>query len=92
MTQATKVIKKRASVHQDMKDLFCTPIGERVIMHLIKTQGVLSPAHQKGNTCCDTAHQDGRRSVVLAMLNFINKDPRYFDSLLDRIERENEHE
>ena len=92
MTQATKIVKNRSNVHSDIRNLFDNPLGERVMMHLIKTQGVLNSAHQKGNTCCDTAHQDGRRQVVLDMLKFINKDPGYFSKMLDRLERENDDE
>jgi hypothetical protein len=92
MTKSTDIIKKRSTVHTDIRNLFDNPLGERVMMHLIKTQGVLAAAHQKGNTCCDTAHQDGRRQVVLDILKFINKDPQYFSKLLDRLEQENEHE
>ena len=81
-------IEKRSKVHDEMVALFSTPTGQKVLTHLIKTQGVLRPAHTHGNNCCDTAFQDWRRAVVLDMIHFINTDPKYFTDLLDLIEQE----
>ena len=83
------IIEKRSKVHDEMVALFNTPTGQAVLTHLIKTQGVLRPAHSQGNTCCDTAFQDGKRAVVLDIIHFINTDPKYFTKLLDQIEQEN---
>jgi hypothetical protein len=85
---STVAIKKRSKVQNDMVATFENPTGKRVLYHLIKTQGVLKAAYQKGNTCCDTAHQDGRRAVVLDILHFMNVDPNYFDKIVQELEQE----
>jgi hypothetical protein len=85
---STASIKKRSKIQNDMVATFESSTGKSVLYHLIKTQGVLKAAYQKGNTCCDTAHQDGRRSVVLDILHFMNVDPNYFDRIIQDIERE----
>ena len=81
-------VQKRSQIQNDMADVFGTEKGKKVLHHLIKHQGVLAPAHTRGNTCCDTAHQDGRRAVILDILHFINVDPTYFDRIVEEIERE----
>lgn len=82
-------VKKRSKTQQIFQSVFDTDAGKEVLYHLIKHQGVLKPAHSKGNTCCDTAHQDGRRAVVLDILHFINVDPSYFERIIEQMEREN---
>jgi hypothetical protein len=84
-------LKDRMSIHDDMRTVFDSPQGQRVLRHLIRTQGVTAPAHQRGNTCCDTAQQDGRRAVVMDIIHFINVDPAYFNQLLDQAEQENQN-
>ena len=83
-------LKDRMSIHDDMRTVFESPQGQRVLKHLIKSQGVNAPAHQRGNTCCDTAQQDGRRSVVMDIIRFINTDSSYFSRLLEQVEQESQ--
>ena len=84
----TSNIKQRSKIQTLFQNVFDTPKGKEVLYHLIKHQGVLKPAHTRGNTCCDTAHQDGRRAVVLDILHFINVDPSYFEGIIEEMERE----
>tara|TARA_B100000315_G_scaffold125189_1_gene115091 strand:+ start:829 stop:1101 length:273 start_codon:yes stop_codon:yes gene_type:complete len=83
------ILEKRSAIHDDCQAIFNTPAGARVLKHLIKSQYVIDPVYNKGQTCCDTANKDGRRSVVLSLIKFINKDPSYFHKLMDEIEQEN---
>ena len=84
----TSNIKQRSKIQTLFQNVFDTSTGKEVLYHLIKHQGVLKPAHTRGNTCCDTAHQDGRRAVVLDILHFINVDPSYFERIIEEIEQE----
>jgi hypothetical protein len=84
----THQVKQRSKIQTSFQDVFDTSKGKEVLYHLIKHQGVLKPAHTRGNTCCDTAHQDGRRAVVLDILHFINVDPSYFERIVEEMERE----
>tara|TARA_R100001244_G_scaffold114127_1_gene84545 strand:- start:2423 stop:2698 length:276 start_codon:yes stop_codon:yes gene_type:complete len=84
----THQVKQRSKIQTSFQNVFDTPQGKEVLYHLIKHQGVLKPAHARGNTCCDTAHQDGRRAVVLDILHFINVDPSYFERIVEEMERE----
>jgi hypothetical protein len=83
-----KILEKRSAVHDDCQAIFSTAAGKRVLKHLIKSQYVVDPVYNMGQTCCDTANKDGRRSVVLSLIKFINKDPSYFHKLMDEIEQE----
>ena len=49
---------------------------------------MIEPIYNAGQSCCDTANRDGKRSVVLALIKFINKDPSYFHTLMEEIEQE----
>ena len=83
-----KTLAKRSEVHDDCQAIFNTDSGKRVLKHLIKSQYVIDPVYNNGQTCCETANKDGRRSVVLSLIKFINKDADYFHKLMDEIEQE----
>tara|TARA_B100000686_G_C15889006_1_gene524705 strand:+ start:83 stop:361 length:279 start_codon:yes stop_codon:yes gene_type:complete len=83
-----KMIEDRSAIHDDCMAIFDTAPGRRVLKHLIKTQYVIEPIYNAGQSCCDTANRDGKRSVVLALIKFINKDPSYFHTLMEEIEQE----
>jgi len=83
-----KTLEKRAAVHDDCQAIFNTDSGRRVLKHLIKSQYVVDPVYNIGQTCCETANKDGKRSVVLSLIKFINKDASYFHKLMDEIEQE----
>ena len=83
------VLEKRSAIHDDCQAIFSSPAGERVLKHLIKSQYVVDPVYNNGQTCCETSNRDGRRSVVLSLIKFINKDASYFHRLMDDIEQEN---
>ena len=83
-----KALEKRSAVHDDCQAIFNTDSGKRVLKHLIKSQYVIDPVYNAGQTCCETANRDGRRSVVLSLIKFINKGPDYFHKLMEEIEQE----
>jgi len=83
-----KTLEKRSAVHDDCQAIFNTDSGRRVLKHLIKSQYVVDPVYNIGQTCCETANKDGKRSVVLSLIKFINKDASYFHKLMDEIEQE----
>ena len=83
-----KILEKRTAIHDDCQAIFNTDSGKRVLKHLIKSQYVIDPVYNNGQTCCETANKDGRRSVVLSLIKFINKDADYFHKLMDEIEQE----
>ena len=83
-----KALEKRSAIHDDCQAIFNTDSGKRVLKHLIKSQYVVDPIYNIGQTCCETANRDGRRSVVLSLIKFINKDASYFHRLLEEIEQE----
>ena len=82
------LLDKRSAIHDDSQAILNTDSGKRVLKHLIKSQYVIDPVYNKGQTCCETANRDGRRSVVLALIKFINKDASYFHKLMEEIEQE----
>ena len=83
-----KILAERSAIHDDCQAIFNTDSGQRVLKHLIKSQYVIDPIYNIGQTCCDTANRDGRRFVVLSLIKFINKDPSYFHQLMEEIEQE----
>tara|TARA_Y100001951_G_C11266207_1_gene255693 strand:+ start:268 stop:540 length:273 start_codon:yes stop_codon:yes gene_type:complete len=83
-----KILEKRSEVHDDCQAVFSTASGKRVLKHLIKSQYVIDPVYNTGQTCCETANRDGRRAVVLSLIKFINKDASYFHKLMEEIEQE----
>lgn len=62
-------------LHDDMRAIFLTPTGQRVLNHLCKISYVNDSSYCPGDTH-ESAHREGMRRVVLSILRFIDKDPQ----------------
>lgn len=58
---------KRRRLDALYRSLFSSPDGRVVLQDLLRNVGVLSVAHAPGDPC-ETAFQDGRRSVGLELM------------------------
>jgi len=65
-------LKDIIGIHESYLAVFKTKDGEKVIRHLIKKFGMAVP--QCSSTGEQAIYREGQRSVVLAILNYINKD------------------
>ena len=70
-----KVQKKLSEIHDSYRAVFNTKDGERVLEHLVKVGFVDTTVHTPGDPY-DTAFIDGKRSSVISILRFIERDPR----------------
>lgn len=73
----------KRSLHASYQRLFSGPDGKAVLGHLAKTFHVTRPTFVRGDPHM-TSYSEGQRSVVLAILKFVNKDP---DKLLQELEK-----
>ncbi len=71
--------KKRLA---DYRTIFKGPQGERVLADLCHRHGIFAPCHVPGDAY-STAYNDGRRSVVIDLLRYLNTDLEQLDDLLD---------
>jgi len=67
--------KKLNEIHDSYRAVFDSPDGERVLEHLIKVGYVDTTVHTPGDSH-DTAYKEGKRSIVISILRFIERDPR----------------
>tara|TARA_R100000458_G_C8253097_1_gene229656 strand:- start:947 stop:1204 length:258 start_codon:yes stop_codon:yes gene_type:complete len=70
-----KVQKKLNEIHDSYRAVFNTKDGERVLEHLVKVGFVDTTTHTQGDPY-DTAYKEGKRSIVISILRFIERDPR----------------
>lgn len=64
------------------RDVFTTPQGQIVLKHLITVCGVLTPTYVRGDSH-ETAHNEGRRDVVVGILRMLNTDPDALSNMLE---------
>jgi len=67
--------KKLNEIHDSYRAVFDSPDGERVLEHLVKVGYVDIPTHTPGDSH-DTAFKEVKRSIVISILRFIERDPR----------------
>jgi len=67
--------KKLNEIHDSYRAVFDSPDGERVLEHLVKVGFVDISTHTPGDSH-DTAYKEGKRSIVISILRFIERDPR----------------
>ena len=70
-----KVQKKLSEIHDSYRAVFNTKDGERVLEHLVKVGFLDTTVHTPGDPY-DTAFKEGKRSIVISILRFIERDPR----------------
>lgn len=84
----SRVIDKIIRIHAAYKGVFGEAMGRRVLLHLCRKFFVTKPAfHQDPQIA---AFREGQRSVVLAILNYINKDEAQLANLIESATREDE--
>lgn len=64
-----------SELHSEMRAVFLSPSGEKVLNYLCKIAHVNEATYVPGDTH-ETAHREGMRRVVLSILRFIDKDPQ----------------
>ncbi len=64
-----------SELHSEMRAVFLTPSGEKVLNYLCKIAHVNEATYVPGDTH-ETAHREGMRRVVLSILRFIDRDPQ----------------
>ena len=62
-------------LHSDMRAVFLTPSGQRVLNPLCRTAYVNEATYCPGDSM-ETAHREGMRRIVLSILKFIDRDPQ----------------
>ncbi len=76
-----------SEIHDDMRAVFLTDSGNRVLNYLCKIAHVNEATYVPGDTH-ETAHREGMRRVVLSILRFIDKDPQELLNLPKEAENE----
>ena len=76
-----------SEIHDDMRAVFLTDSGNRVLNYLCKIAHVNEAPYVPGDTH-ETAHREGMRRVVLSILRFIDKDPQELLNLPKEAENE----
>jgi len=76
-----------SEIHDDMRAVFLTDSGNRVLNYLCKIAHVNEATYVPGDTH-ETAHREGMRRVVLSLLRFIDKDPQELLNLPKEVEDE----
>ena len=66
----------------DYRTVFESPQGQRVLADLCQRHGIYDPCHVPGDAY-STAYNDGRRSVVVDLLRYLNTDLERLTNLLD---------
>ena len=79
MMRITEKEKKRLA---DYRTVFESPQGQRVLADLCQRHGIYDPCHVPGDAY-STAYNDGRRSVVVDLLRYLNTDLERLTNLLD---------
>lgn len=78
--------KKRAETVQRYKKVFGSPDGEEIIKDLIKSCGILNPMFS--NDPIVMSYNEGRRSVVLDMINLLDFDEKRIYDLTRQVQKE----
>ena len=65
----------------DYHTVFGTPQGQRVISDLCQRHSVFDPCHVPGDSH-SSSYNDGRRSVVVDLLRYLQTSPEQLDNLL----------
>ena len=76
-----------SEIHDDMRAVFLTDSGNRVLNYLCKIAHVNEATYVPGDTH-ETAHREGMRRVVLSILRCIDKDPQELLNLPKEAENE----
>jgi hypothetical protein len=76
-----------SELHTDMRAVFLTESGNRVLNYLCKIAHVNEATYVPGDTH-ETAHREGMRRVVLSILRFIDRDPQELLNLPKEVEDE----
>lgn len=76
-----------SEIHTDMRAVFLSPAGNRVLNYLCRIAHVNEATYVPGDTH-ETAHREGMRRVVISILRFIDKDPQELLNLPKEVEDE----
>ena len=71
-------------LHDSYKAVFSTKDGERVLDHLCKVGFIAETTYVVGDPI-ETAHREGKRRLVLSILRFLERDPRYIIKLMEEV-------
>lgn len=63
----------RADLHSSYKNVFESPDGERVLLHICKVGHVFDACHVSGDQHT-SAVNEGKRILALSILRFVRKD------------------
>jgi hypothetical protein len=68
----TKAVKRSASIIKSYKDIFLSPVGQKVLMDLIRKHDVLEPYLDEDPLML--AQQSGARAVVLGIIKMLSQN------------------
>lgn len=74
-SQPSEQIRKIKELHRCYQTVFGSPEGNTVLNHLCKVGLVMVPIHAPGDPH-ETSYRDGKRSLVLSILKFVDKTPQ----------------
>lgn len=81
-------LNRRAKLHEHYQDVFSSPSGEQVLIHICKVGHVFQTTHVKGDPN-ETAINEGKRILALSILKFVKKDHK---AVLEMIEKQLEQQ
>lgn len=82
-----RAAKRQLATVSDYKQLFRSPIGQKVLLDLVATHNVMAPIFNKDHS--EMAFAEGERNVILRILNYLGTN---VTEMLKLIEQSNDEQ
>ena len=82
VTDKLKTLKDRIDLHESYVAVFSSPEGQRVLRHIMKVGGVLSPSFVQGDPH-GTSFKEGQRHLALSIAKMYCRDTTELIKLIE---------